>query len=236
MTINSTINYDIFKDILGNRDLMENHIMKLVKSIASNNLLAQHPIIVNEKMEVIDGQHRLEAAKKLSVPIYYTISRGSGLSDVHRLNTTSRSWKTMDYIQSYIHLGKKDYKELLEFIEENEISVEIVLNFLSEQGGTSYQRLKEGKFAFTDAKKEFAQECATFYNQIKPYFEQGYVRKAYLSRSIVKVIVAGKQSDINKKIGSREGVELKHQNSTREYLRQFEDVLNFKTSGNQRLF
>ena len=41
------------------------------------------PILVNEKMEVIDGQHRLQAQKELNLPTYYIKNKGYDLLHKH---------------------------------------------------------------------------------------------------------------------------------------------------------
>lgn len=65
-----TKNYSLFKKYAKNRDIDGRHVEKLIASIKTANLLDCEPILVNEKMEVIDGQHRLEAAKSLNLDIY----------------------------------------------------------------------------------------------------------------------------------------------------------------------
>ena len=53
--IYTTKDYSIFGYILGNRDIVQNHVLNLAKLIKEIDL--EVPIIVNEKMEVCDGQH-----------------------------------------------------------------------------------------------------------------------------------------------------------------------------------
>ena len=69
--IHWTTDYDIFKQLLGNREINYNHVRRLIKSMQEEYLIV--PIQVNEKMEVIDGQHRIAACKELGFPIYYMI-------------------------------------------------------------------------------------------------------------------------------------------------------------------
>lgn len=66
-----TSSYTRFNSMRGNRKVSERHVRSLVNSISNRNLLAANPILVDEAMNVIDGQHRLEAARKLNTPIYY---------------------------------------------------------------------------------------------------------------------------------------------------------------------
>jgi hypothetical protein len=46
-------------------------IKKLEKKILKENKLAQWPIWVTEKLEIVDGRHRFLIAKKLKLAIYY---------------------------------------------------------------------------------------------------------------------------------------------------------------------
>ena len=57
MQVKETKNYSMFTTIGGNRPLNELHLNRLKKSMEEELLIS--PIIVNEKHEVIDGQHRL---------------------------------------------------------------------------------------------------------------------------------------------------------------------------------
>ena len=53
----------ICKEIGGNRVPNPQHVKRLCSSIKENGMLC-NPILVNEKMQVIDGQHRLLASKE----------------------------------------------------------------------------------------------------------------------------------------------------------------------------
>ena len=61
-----TYDYNIFKKMLGNRELNERHVFRLKKSIRENYI--PNAIIVNQSMEVVDGQHRLKALSELGKP------------------------------------------------------------------------------------------------------------------------------------------------------------------------
>ncbi len=58
-----TSDLSIFKQIEGNRVPNLQHIKRLADSIRVYGMKC-NPILVNERMEVIDGQHRLMAAKE----------------------------------------------------------------------------------------------------------------------------------------------------------------------------
>lgn len=118
MQVQKTTDYKIFKDVASNRDVDRLHVKKLEKSIREKNLLALNPIIVNEKMEVLDGQHRLEAAKKLKVEIYYVVSNEIHHDDISKLNSNKKNWTLMDYINYFTVKGVKEFKDLSKLINE----------------------------------------------------------------------------------------------------------------------
>jgi ParB-like chromosome segregation protein Spo0J len=68
-----TTDYKLFKINKLNRIVQTGHIEKLKKSIEKVGYLKYNPIIVNEDMEIIDGQHRYFACVKLNLPIYYEV-------------------------------------------------------------------------------------------------------------------------------------------------------------------
>ena len=73
-----TTNYGMFRRLLGNRDVTEARISKIVNRIEENGYI-ESPIAINEKYEVIDGQGRLEALKRLKMPVDYYVVEGAGL-------------------------------------------------------------------------------------------------------------------------------------------------------------
>ena len=79
--IHVTKDYDMFSYVIGNRDIVNKHVKDLSSHIEQRDL--NIPIIVNEKMEVCDGQHRLEAYKALDLPVHYIIKEGLTLFRFH---------------------------------------------------------------------------------------------------------------------------------------------------------
>lgn len=53
-TVYETNDYSQFKRLVGYRELKESHVQKLIKSFQKNGEFL-NPIIVNEKMEIIDA-------------------------------------------------------------------------------------------------------------------------------------------------------------------------------------
>ena len=102
MAINKTKNYEMFKFREDNRlKIDQSHVNKLINSIQSRNLLDMRPIIVNSDYEILDGQHRLLAAKNLGVEIYYEIEEKLEHKDIILMNV-AKSWAVCDYMNYFV--------------------------------------------------------------------------------------------------------------------------------------
>lgn len=118
MQIVKTTDYSSFKLILSNREVDANHVRKLVKSITRKNLLFIRPLIVNDKMQLIDGQHRLAAAKEIKAEVYYLKVEGLTKADIAVLNTAQKNWTGSDFINFYAVEGNEHYKNLAALIDK----------------------------------------------------------------------------------------------------------------------
>lgn len=114
--IYETTRYDIFSFIGGNRDLHEGKVNKLAGEIKANGLLM--PIMVNGKYEVIDGQHRLMACKKIKVPVQYFIRVNATVETAANVNMAGSNWSSEDWINKYAEEGLPDYVVLRDWIQE----------------------------------------------------------------------------------------------------------------------
>lgn len=238
-TVVKTSDYDIFKGIVGNRKIYPGLVKRLTDSIRVHNMLEQNPIIVNEKMEIIDGQNRLEAAKKLGVPIWYTVVNGAGLDEIHTLNTNVQGWNTMDYLNSYIDMGKKDYKLLKEFAVHYNLSVPIAMHLLA--GNTSrginrpelYQDFREGRFEVNNL--EQGDKEAKNLALLAPFTEALTWKSKGFVLAIEKVWNKVDPEAFYKKVQDR-GERFRRRANIKDYLRDFEDVWNRGLKENQLRF
>ena len=114
LRVNIAHDLSIFKFLDGNRPPNPQHIKRLIKSIKTYGMLI-NPILVNEKYEIIDGQHRYLAAKEVHCPVYYIILRGYALQQVHTLNMNQKNWTKTEFLHGYANMGIEDYIVLREF-------------------------------------------------------------------------------------------------------------------------
>lgn len=114
-----TNNLSMFKQIDGNRIPNLQHVKRLADSIRVYGMKC-NPILVNEQMEVIDGQHRLMAAKEAESFVYYIIVDGYSLNEVHTLNLNQKNWTKKDFMDGYANMGIESYIKLKNFVEKND--------------------------------------------------------------------------------------------------------------------
>jgi hypothetical protein len=108
-----TTNYSIFKFLEGNRKINQLNLRRIIASMKENPLITI--LVVNEKMEIIDGQHRFLALKELNLPINYVVAYGYGVKEVSILNAIGMNWTRVDYLDTYVSSGNENYIKFKEF-------------------------------------------------------------------------------------------------------------------------
>ena len=141
-----TRDYSRFKNLTGNRLLDEAKIKRITKDILSgHDMLRFCPIIVDKKMQVIDGQHRLWVARKLKSNIWYVIADEMAIQDVAKMNSNTSKWKLRDFMHCYISQGKAAYSYLQEFHQKYQLPFGVCMNMLlygSPGGGGAGEKAK----------------------------------------------------------------------------------------------
>lgn len=112
-----TDDYDIFKFVASNRAVSMVQVNRIIESIKKVGVIPS-PIIVNERMEVLDGQHRLTALKTLGEPVYYLKIDGIGMPEAVQMNAINAKWRQTDYINHYATIGLPDYVFLKKMLGE----------------------------------------------------------------------------------------------------------------------
>lgn len=144
--------YNLLKRISGNRQLNPLHIAKLEESIKKDPSKIQYtPILINDKNEIIDGQHRFEAIKRLGLPVYAIKAKGMNLNNVQTLNSLSRNWTPIDYARCYAETGNQNYMYYLEFKQKYGFTHSIISMYLTLiPHRPNCNMFNEGKFTVKD--------------------------------------------------------------------------------------
>lgn len=159
--IKKTNNYSMFKSLEGNREIRDRRVDKIVQSIVKIGYITS-PILVNEKMEVIDGQGRLSALERLGLPVEYIVHEGIGIEECRQMNIHQSNWGDYDYIQSYATRGSEDYQRLQSLVDQfKDLPIGVVSHSASQSDLTSFSggmshKIRAGKFICTKEMHEKA--------------------------------------------------------------------------------
>lgn len=229
----STTNYDQFVKLNGNRNYNKGLLISIMESVENDgDYLKYNPILVNEKMEIIDGQHRLKVAEQAGVPIYYIVGEGLRLKHAQIFNSRKRQWTSIDFLQSFIAQGDRDAQVLADFMDEYKISVAIAVKLLSKSvTQTSMRKFREGKFVVVDA--NWAEDVAGILSTIREHSpDYAFAQNACIKAVTIMYDKLPDPKVFEKKLTQYQST-ITRRNSPKDYLRQFELILNAGNDGKQ---
>ena len=173
-----TTNYKIFKIVDGNRKIDEKRVLGIMDSMRKNPKMVV-PAQVNEKYEVIDGQHRLEASKRLNKPFCYYVINGANIDTVRNLNNHNPRWSTSEYTNSFVKTGSTDYVIYEAFEKKYGFGHAVNISLLTGAVGFHNRMLeefKEGNFVVKDLK--YAEKIADMLIEIGKLYP-GYKKRSF---------------------------------------------------------
>lgn len=238
-----TTDYDIFKFLEYNRyKITKESLDRLIKSIKERNLLHHRPILVNEDFYIIDGQHRLLAAKELKVPIFYTISEDFQQKDVHVYNEAQKQWVDLDYLNYYEKRGNPHYKRLKEEFINRKMSLRATLVALSSSGSRSVgKKLREGSFQWDDQCEEALFKLDTAKEIIDTIAQKSVKKPTWLNKRSFQIglirLLSQYEVQPNDVIEAIENnIHKIHDCTSAEvWMIQFKDIYNMKKRGENRI-
>jgi len=154
-TIQVTKDYDMFKLYNYNRAVMVKRVDEIVESILKYGFLL--PILVNEDFLVIDGQHRLEAARKTGVELSYIQvafpSQAIPLL-IATVNSTSTNWKLPDYLNMWEFFKKPAYVSIRDYISKHFIKIYAFLQLANVASMKDQKKFRDGTLSFSKSQIE----------------------------------------------------------------------------------
>jgi CRISPR/Cas system CMR-associated protein Cmr5 small subunit len=227
LPIYQTRSYSRFKEIEGNRPADPKHIKEIVDSINNNGML-KTLVIVNEKFEVIDGQHRLNGAKETDTPVFFIMVKGYGLDEVRALNLNKSNWKNKDYLHGYVEEGNEDYVKLNNFYNKYSSLLRItdcMLICAETPVLATPKKFREGSFKFGDW--EEAEGFVYDLISVRKYYD-GFNRTGFVRA----LIAAKKRKDFEMDIFLKKLKLQSHKmidcGKEKEYLILMESIYNYK--------
>lgn len=226
-----TTDYSIFGEIDSNREVDRRHVNRLVKAIMEKNLLHLNPIIVDEYNRVIDGQHRLEAAKALNVPVYYIVDGSVNNSDISALNSNKKNWQMMDYINFHAVEKRPGFNVLCKFLAEHpDIPASAALALLDPDGIRNSKAVMAGQVNVMNL--EQAERIAGFLKWLRNFYDYAFngtvisvIRKMFdhgdFDEAYFRDKIEGQPRSLVKCINAR------------QYREMFLEIYNYKLSVNR---
>ena len=227
-TIQRTDDYSLFNRIKGNRKPVPNHINHLIQAISKNPKSIEYtPIITNEKYEIIDGQHRVEALKSLKLPVYFIAVEGLALKDVQELNSITKPWTPTDFAKAYQELGNKNYDQYLDFKKTYGLNHDVLLSYLGLEKVIDGSEFKRGLLKVSEPMR--SHDLCMCHKDSGEFYD-GFKRRAFA----FAFKVAWTHKDYNHKhMMNRlklKGSQMQDYASQEDYLRELESIYN----GNMR--
>lgn len=175
-------NYGIFK--LNDLNREPSHYKKVLKSIKENDLTKYQPILVNNKMEIVDGQNRFLACQELGIPIHFIVSDEIKIFAAADINRASKNWSTNDFIQHYAKRGREPYIRLLEVCEKYDQKPNVVQYFgVMSKGATSRaDNVRSGNFIFKEGVD--VDDFFTHIEDFSGYYPEFYKKERFITSMI----------------------------------------------------
>ena len=199
-----TNHYQRFSYFNSNRNLDENHVKRLMYSIELNGLLEE--ITINEKWQIIDGQHRFEALKRLNLPVYAKIKIGASEDDIIPCNIVRRGWTIKNYVNHYASKGIADYIQL--------------------------QEVMEGRYQFNHEKGKQLQEMIS---EIEPYMPL-YSNTAKFVKALTQVVKSNEKFNIKRFVSQLQKYKLNVYPNTTDTAKSIVEVYNRRLNEKNRIF
>lgn len=170
----------LFRAIGGNRSIKSSNVRRILKNFLENGYLIS-PIIVNEKFQVIDGQHRIEAWVQIcekyperKFNLLFIVAPGYTIKDAQKLNAIPpKKWTVQDYIESY-RTDNENYQMIYDFMEKYGIgaisSTLLLSGKIHRLSSEDYQDFRNGQFVIDPANVESANQIAdTIVNKLNAF-------------------------------------------------------------------
>lgn len=235
MNIQKTSDYHQFLSSPFQRPIKESKIQNLMESMRKSGFDYSTPIVVKQSgkfLQVVRGQHRLESASRLGLPVFYVIQ--NDLTDHDAVDPSETSWSPSDTVSAFAEAGYSHYVYLRDFSNTHKLPLVLAARLLSESVSIEAVRksITAGEFAITspdsalkvigviDALSQKWKFCrvSNFIGAVQAMFKDNSVNWThFIKRMTASTVVPSKRTSIL------------------EYLHLFEEIYNFRLPADQRI-
>ena len=225
-----TTDYEMFSFIKGNRGITESQVNAIVNNIVNDkDLLRYKPIMVNRNMGVLDGQHRLLAAQKAGVTIWWNPAPDDiNLLTIANLNNGNK-WSPKNFVSLYAASNKKAYILFRKFYSDYKLSTSTALLLFGRQ---TMRSLREGTLHANDLLmyEEFAEALTDVrkyvyfakFNRFADAFTRIYTHPEYDHKRMLTKLKQRKDAIIRMA-------------TVEDHMRMLEEIYNHKLSSDKKV-
>lgn len=227
-TVQSSTNYGAFSFLNANRAVSERHVGAIKRSFEDNgNFTQAQPILVNEQLQIIDGQHRFTAARELGVPIFYTVVPGLGAKQAREMNLLHREWEAEDYLRAYANDGQRPYILFQELQGEYPgISLTTLITYVAgAQINGIHKKFRDGRLKLTATTMDKARRRLNRLVELRALTDA--FKRQPMAMALLRVMATEyyKHSKMVRKVENQRS-EIRAYQSMADNVRQLEDVFN----------
>lgn len=178
-----TRNYSVLKKLLGNREVKPQRIKNMIESINQHGYI-NVPIIVNEKLEIIEGQTRAEALEELGMEIPYKIIPNLGIKECRALNQYQKKWTIDDYVSSLCARKNNNYINYRNLYNEYPNNRNLLLAIGRYQ---TIDNIKKGDLVVSNLDYAKAKERLSFAYDMRNCFSKIIGSDKYLYQALIEI-------------------------------------------------
>ena len=236
-----TFHYEFLAFMPENREIDPARSAALAKSFKEDGYFM--PILkVNEKLQIIDGQHRFDGARSIMYPVYFQIYPYWGINEVLTLNVRQKQWDMDDYLHSYVVRSFKPYLLFKQFIETFGVTANLGLELANnaDRSAENILSFKMGTFHFDQKRFSSSSVIAAHIQELGEFHPLGS-KKVYFIRAVKFML---RQAGYDQKRMLKQLRELPDEGrilkdartlSIESYLREFQKVYNKNLRNQNRI-
>ncbi len=226
-----TKEYNRFSFINGNRNISDRKVKKIMKDIDEGlDVLKYCPIIVNEEMQIIDGQHRFHVAKTLKSWVWYIVTSEMSVREIAKINSNTDKWRNDDFMHCYVEQKNEHYIALNRFEKKYPFGltdcIALLMTGKIATGGGHLESFRNGNFKVEHQERanKIVEEVLKF-----SFFKEHYTRQ--FIEAIIKLMDGDKcEMDVLLAKCTKEKEKLVKKHTYKEYLTLLEEIYNHRNS------
>jgi hypothetical protein len=233
--IHCTKDYSLFIINHLNRDITDGNHKRLIRSMQAHGFIPDFHLICirlpEGKLGIEVGHHRFHYAKRLGLPIYYTVTE-TEFSTADAEGDSGTIWTLRQLITREIKKGKLEYRKLLRFADEHKIPIGAAASLLRGQSagsGNAQRLIRDGTYALGDTTHaESVMAIKRAFESARVDFASGAIFLDALSKVVFAPTVDLKRMERNAKLY---GGMMSKKVNTGEMLEQLQTVYNRNAKG-----